>query len=145
MESLSSILMACLIWYVKGKDFRLPISLSVFFMFKYFIDLSVKLKIPNETIYEDLPLFFTTIPIKNLFYANCDPNVAFNLYFLINLNRENLNTELKKYLSILGIVLGSLVIFCELTIMLNHSFSMSSAVITFLFSEIVSFKLDKFL
>ena len=88
LESLSALIFACYLWYEYGKTFKFPMSLFLYFMLKYFVDLSVKLKVPTGTIYEDLPIPGVMIPVKSLFFSNCDPYLAFNLFALVYLIRE---------------------------------------------------------
>lgn len=93
IESLAALLLSCYLWLERGKTFKFPISLFIFFMFKYFVDLSVKLKVPTGTIYEDLPFMGLSIPVKSLFFSNCDPYLVFNLFLITYIIREEFEKQ----------------------------------------------------
>ena len=50
-ESFLCIGALCYWWYHYGTTLKLPISILIFIIVKYFIDLIVRLKIPNKSLY----------------------------------------------------------------------------------------------
>ncbi len=123
-------------WFLYSKNYKLPIYCVIFYAVEVLSNILLIIKPSEKTMWADFSVMGYKFTANSMFYSNVDPYIGL-LFFCCHYYFQ-IKNKIVKYISItIGIMMMLILFNFEMVFQLVYSFSIYSALLTFIFALIV--------